>query len=353
MRSQGHNVYYLAGATNRSDLKNVYSLSRNIGVRFNGNQMRIPLISSRRQIHQLLNQVHFDVLHVQMPYSPFLAARIVNAANQDTAVVGTFHIVPKYALVTLASHALSWLCFNSQRRFDQVVSVSPAAQGFARRAFHLKSIILPNAIEYQRFHTAQPLPERSADKTVQILFLGKLVPRKGCLVLLQAINHLVRQNINRQLKVTICGDGPLAVELKRFVSNSNLESYVSFAGFISEEEKPQYYASADITVFPSLGGESFGIVLIEAMASGRAAVLAGNNDGYRSVLGSCPGDVLFDPQDPAELATKLSSIIQNKALRHEVANWQASRAKDFDIDLVGSQLLKIYDAALQQRRNVR
>jgi len=67
LRSRGHEVYYLAGATTRSDLKNVYSLSRNIGVRFNGNQMRIPLISSRRQIHRLLNQVHFDVLHVQMP----------------------------------------------------------------------------------------------------------------------------------------------------------------------------------------------------------------------------------------------------------------------------------------------
>jgi phosphatidylinositol alpha-mannosyltransferase len=353
LRSRGHEVYYLAGATTRSDLKNVYSLSRNIGVRFNGNQMRIPLISSRRQIHRLLNQVHFDVLHVQMPYSPLLAARIINAANHDTAVIGTFHIVPKYTLVTLASHVLSCLCFHSQRRFDQVVSVSPAAQDFARRAFHLDSVILPNAIEYHKFHTAEPLPEELPRKTIQILFLGKLVPRKGCLVLLQAIDRLVHQNIGWPLKVTICGDGPLAVELKRFVQNSGLENYVSFAGFISESEKPHYYASADITVFPSLGGESFGIVLIEAMASGRSAVLAGNNDGYRSVLGTCPGEVLFDPQSPDELAIKLSAIIQNETQRRQIADWQANRAKDFDIDLVGSQLLEIYDAALQQRRNVR
>ena len=352
LRSQGHDVYYLAGATTRTDLQNVHSLSHNIGVRFNGNQMRIPLVSSRRNIHELLNQVHFDVLHVQVPYSPLLAARIINAADHDTAVVGTFHIVPKYPLVTLGSHILSWLCFHSLRRFDKVVSVSPAAQDFAHRAFNLNSIVLPNAIDYDKFHSAEPLTDREP-KTTQLLFLGKLVPRKGCLVLLQAIDRLVRQNVDQPLRVTICGDGPLAVELKRFVNNSGLNDYVSFAGFITEAEKPHYYASADITVFPSLGGESFGIVLIEAMASGRAAVLAGNNAGYRSVLGACPGNVLFNPQDPDELASKLAVIIDNERLRQQIADWQANRAKDFDINLIGSQLLEIYDAALQQRRNVR
>ncbi len=96
-------------------------------------------------------------------------------------------------------------------------------------------------------------------------------------------------------------------KIRSYVKSYNLQSIVTLTGFVSESEKPRYYASADISVFPSSGGESFGIVLLEAMASGKAAVLAGDNPGYRSVMSPRP-DLLFDPLDADALAEKTSIL---------------------------------------------
>src|SRR5581483_12518242 len=116
------------------------------------------------------------------------------------------------------------------------------------------------------------------DNKLTVLYFGRLVARKGCLQLLEAVNELVSQQLSLpDFRVVICGSGPEKSKLEAYVSKHGLSPYVEFRGFIKEEDKPSYYGSADIAVFPSYGGESFGIVLLEAMASGRAAVLAANN----------------------------------------------------------------------------
>jgi phosphatidylinositol alpha-mannosyltransferase len=299
-----------------------------------------------------LEKEHFDVLHVQMPYSPLLAGRIINAAGPRTAVVGTFHVVPRSRLVSLGGRLLAAWCRRSLRRFDAIVSVSPAALAFAQSVFGIRSSVLSNAIWLNSFQSAKPFPLPSNNE-LHILFLGRLVPRKGCLLLLQAVLLLKADTKISQFRVTICGKGQLADELQRFVDDNGLKSCVTFTGFVSEADKPRYYASADITVFPSTGGESFGIVLIEAMASGRAAVLAGNNPGYQSVLESCPGDVLFDPHDAGVLADRIRSLLGNKELRRQIADWQQQHAHKFDIERVGVQLIKLYNSSLQHRRSMR
>ena len=97
---------------------------------------------------------------------------------------------------------------------------------------------------------------------------------------------------------------------------------VELAGFVTEDEKPRYYASADISVFPSNGGESFGIVLLEAMASGKSAILAGDNAGYRSVLVSRP-ELLADPRDTRTLGVRLAQYLKDASLRREISVWGA------------------------------
>lgn len=349
LRGQGHDVYYLVGETSRNDLSSIHSLSRNINVRFNGNRTNIPLPASSRKIKQLVQSEKFDILHVQTPHHPLMAQRVLLAASPNTGVVGSFHILPYGFMSRWGNKLLGWWLRPSLKRIDEMVAVSPAARDFCRQSFGVEAEVVPNAISYARFSEAKPL-QKYQDKKLNILFLGRLVRRKGCQVLLQAIAELSNTPQLREFRVIICGRGPLLKELEAFVEANGLREVVEFAGFISEEEKPRYYASADIAVFPSSGGESFGIVLIEAMASGKATVLAGDNPGYRSVM-SPQADLLFDPKNPRQLAHKLELYLKDAKLRKKMAAWGSGHSKQFDINVVGRKLLDVYGEALRKRRN--
>ena len=349
LRSEGHDVHYLVGQSERKDLQNLHSLARNTTVQFNGNRTTIPLPTSRRKLKQFLSENNFDVLHVQTPHSPFMAHRLLLAADEQTAIVGTFHILPNSRMATIGTRALGLWLRRSLRRFDQLLSVSPAARQFALDSFQLDSKVLPNVIDYRLFHQAKPFEDQ--DASLKILFLGRLVKRKGCMTLLQAIALLRQRTDLPQYKVVVCGKGHLESTLQKFVKDHELQSVVSFKGFVSEADKPRYYASADISVFPSSGGESFGIVLLEAMASGQAVVLGGDNPGYRSVLSPRP-ELLFPPDDPAVLSELLAEYLINNDARSSAATWGEGYTADFDVNVVGKKLIKVYQQALRKRRQL-
>jgi phosphatidylinositol alpha-mannosyltransferase len=346
LSGQGHEVHYLVGQTTRTDIDHVHSLSRNVKVKFNGNRMSMPLPVSRRRIARFLAKEAFDVLHVQMPYSPMMAHRVIMAAPAATAVVGTFHIAPNSAAVGYATRALAAWTHRSLRRFDRILSVSTAAQQFAHKTYGIDSQVLPNVVDVARFASAKPFA-RYADKPL-IVFLGRLVPRKGCQVLLQAVEMLSAQDNSLDFRVVVCGRGPLEASLKQFVVAHDLGSTVSFAGFVTESDKARYLKSADLAVFPSSGGESFGIVLIEAMAASKPVVLAADNPGYAAVLGPFP-DGLFPVREPADLAQKMQAYLTDAERRRKILNWQAGYVPKFDTALVGSQLLACYGDAVKNR----
>ncbi len=349
LQANGHEVRYLVGQTSRTDISGVYSMSRNVRVRFNGNSLSMPLPTSKLRLRRVLEEEQFDILHVQVPYSPFMGHRLIMAAGRRTAIVGTFHIAPSNRLVSIGNTALGWWLRPSLRRFDKMLSVSPTAADFAAETFGVESEISPNVIDYPRFHKAKPLAEYHDGRLV-ILFLGRLVPRKGCMHLLQAVSQLSQRDDIPDFRVLVCGDGPLERQLKQYVHEQKLGKQVEFIGFVPEEEKPRYYATADISVFPSSGGESFGIVLLEAMASGKSAILAGDNAGYRSVLVSRP-ELLINPLDIHALSRRLAQYLQNMKTRQEIREWGAGFTRAFDVDVVGRKLLQTYTEALHKRRN--
>ncbi|MGH7237289.1 MAG: glycosyltransferase family 4 protein, partial [Candidatus Saccharimonadales bacterium] len=174
-----------------------------------------------------------------------------------------------------------------------------------------------------------------------------LVPRKGCPYLLAAILELTKTAKLPAFKVIIAGRGSQEAGLKRFVQANKLEKAVEFVGFIEESDKPSLLASADIAVFPSTGGESFGIILLEAMAAGRGAVLAGNNPGYAGLMQG-HADQLFNPKIAAELAAKLAYFMNNSSARSRAAQWQKTRAASYDIEFVGPKIFDIYQKALNK-----
>lgn len=352
LRTQGHDVHYVVGQTIERQLPNIHSMTRNVGVSFNGNRTTIPLFLSKHKARLFLQKEQFDILHVQTPHHPFMAQQLIMAASPNTGVLATFHILPYGLVARLATKILGWLLRPSLQRIDSMLAVSASAAEFEKQTFGRTAQVLPNVIDYPRFNSAQPFPSQNGELT--ILFLGRLVERKGCRVLLEAIVELTHASDAATLptfKVVICGKGHLDRQLRDYVHRHGLEDRVTFTGFVSEADKPRYYASADIAVFPSSGGESFGIVLLEAMASGSAAVLAGDNPGYRTVMEAKP-ELLFDPKNVQLLADKLRELLLDGAKRQTLATWGADYAAQFDVAIVGTKLVNEYNEVLRSRRNM-
>lgn len=351
LAAQGHEVHYLVGETKRTDVPNIHSLSRNVKVRFNQNRMAMPLPARMANIRELLAREQFDVLHVQVPYSPWLAGRIVKAAGPETAVVGMFHILPYSKMVTAANHALArWArAQGSLRRFDALMANSQPAADFARRTLGIAATVVGLPIDISKFDGAKPFDKYKNGKTV--MFLGRLVERKGCQYLLRAVNHAIRRGSwPKDARVVICGAGHLESKLKVYAANNGFADRVEFTGFIQEEDKPRYLASADVLAYPSTGGESFGIVLLEAMAASRGVVLAGDNPGYASVMAPRP-ESLFDPRDTAAFADLLVRTLTDKKAARAAATWQRQYVKQFDVAAVGKRTLDVYRQALRRRQS--
>jgi len=351
LRAEGHRVHYLVGETHRKDLENVHSLSKNIDLTFNKNNVSIPLPIKKQAVSEFLKREKFDVLHVQMPYSPMLAAKVINSAPTKTAIVGTFHIVPFSWRESVATKTLKLLIKKSLKRFDKVISVSLPASKFAKKSLGIKSVIIPNVVNAAAMMRGKRMYKFGGGK-LNIVFLGRLVERKGCMNLLQAVEELHRKKRLGNVRVIICGKGPLEKDLKKYAHNYHLGTIVHFAGFISELDKANYLASADIAVFPSLGGESFGIVLIEAMAAEAGVVLAGNNIGYRSVMFTKP-DQLIKPTNTSEFAKSLQHFISNSAARQRAKRWQQTQIPLYDVKIVGRHIEKLYEQVIANKRRTK
>jgi len=279
-----------------------------------------------------------------VPYSPFMAGRLIKAAPASTAVIGTFHILPYSALVTLANHLLAIMNRRSGKRFDHMLAVSAPARLFANDVYGYNAEVLHNPIRLEKFEGVQ-----SDSPTTNIIFLGRLVARKGALQLLHAVAYLREHQLyTDDFRVYIGGKGELLSELTAFIQTHDLAGTVTLQGFVEEAEKPMFLAGADIAVYPSLAGESFGIVLLEAMASARGVVLAGNNPGYASVMQPYP-DQLFDPRDTKALAELIAWQLDHPAARARASELQQGYVRHFDINEVGSRLLAMYTRALQTR----
>lgn len=346
----GHNVHYLVGHTERTDVRTVHSLGRNIQVHFNQNRMSTPLPVSKKKIQELFARHDFDVLHVQLPYSPFLAARIVNLAPPTTAIIGTFHILPFSKIESVATRALALLLRTSRKRFDRIVSVSVPAKSFAKKRFRVQSTVVPNAIDLAQFRASKKI-KKYDDGKLNIVYLGRLVERKGCLHLLKAISLLASKNQLQNVRVIIAGKGTLLSELQAFVRKHRLSHTVQFIGYVTEEKKPSLLASAHLAIMPSLGGESFGIVLIEAMAAGAEVVIAGDNAGYRTVMGGHEEQIV-DPTDTVAFAKIIKHFLYSNEARRRAEKWQKQHVQQYDVKIVGRDLLDLYNEALRNKSGV-
>lgn len=347
LSSRGHSVHYLAGETKRTDIKNIRSMSRNLKVSFNANRLSSPFPVPKRRIKGVLETEQFDILHVQIPYSPFMAARVINAAPAGTKIVGTFHILPFGRLQKAAIYLLGLLLRRNSKRFELVFAVSEPAAELCQETFGLRASVLPNVVDSASLKPFRP--PKTPRKHLKIVFMGRLVERKGGLQLIRAIHYLRKEKLtSNEFTVEMGGAGPQKREIEQLIARCGLKDIIRLKGFISETEKPGFLADADIAIFPSLGGESFGIVLIEAMAAGSGVVVGGENPGYRSVLSKTP-EVIVNAQASEKIAYLLARLINEPSLRRKLHTKQQEMVKQFDVAIVGQKLEKYYQNLSKNR----
>jgi phosphatidylinositol alpha-mannosyltransferase len=276
----------------------------------------------------------YDVIHVHEPAMPLLARQMLPRVN--CLRVGTFH-------AALPGNALGRSLIRSYRAYfktimpyiDVITAVSPAAIGFIDGLVDESAIsYIPNGISLKKLHT----PEHTTRNSNQIFFIGRLEKRKGALYTIKAFEILKKRR--PELELLIGGDGPLRDSLEFYVDRNDIQD-VKFMGFLSDEEKSHYMSTCGVYTSPALYGESFGIVLAEAMAYG-APTVAHSNEGYKWVLQGTGRLSLVDVHDIEAYADRLQLMLEDNDLRTAWQKWAKSYVKQFDYAKVVDQYEALY-----------
>lgn len=343
MRQQGNDVHYITTKTTRNDIQNIHTIGTSFSTKFNGNSVRTPLPTYRKKIIQLFEKIHFDILHVQMPFSPFFAARVLQYAPEHVVIVGTFHILPYGVFAKVGTRLLALPLRKTLQKIDKAYAVSEPALEFMRDSFSIDGTVLPNPVDYSFFNTFK---SNKTSKSFRVVYVGRFDERKGVKQLVLAIESLMR-TVKPPIEFIMCGAGPLHKELVATAKIKHLP--ITFPGFVTNDEKAGYLASADIAIFPSISGESFGIVLTEAMSANAGVTLGGNNPGYASVLHKWP-EVLFDAKNPNEIAKSILTFMNDDKLSRRIGKEQHIKVREYDTKRIVKELTSDYHNLLAKRR---
>jgi len=226
-----------------------------------------------------------------------------------------------------------------QWKIDGVIGVAPLNLKTFKYYKGPKTVI-PNGIDLNEFNPRVPKIKKYLDGKINILFLGRVEERKGLIYLLRALKILNKKFSN--LRLIVVGEGPLKPEYQGWAKKNKLQNVV-FEKPISQKEVPSYYKTADIYCSPAIYGESFGIVLIEAMAVG-TPVVAFANKGYQGVLEKGRGaKFLAKPRDYKTLAERLEILIKSEKLRKEMGEWGQTEAQKYSWPRIADQVLAFYE----------
>jgi phosphatidylinositol alpha-mannosyltransferase len=344
LQEQGHDVSVLTPVDDPDEAElppYVVAAGRAVPVPYNGSVARLsfgPLSLARTR--RWLRDGHFDVLHLHEPTVPSLSMLACFAASGP--MVATFHTA------TARSRALQVFGAALQPGLEKItgrIAVSPAARRVVVEHLGGDAVLIPNGVAVRRFEGATPLRERTAPT---VTFLGRIdEPRKGLAVLLEALPELVELVPDVRLLVA----GPGDVGEVRAAIPASLRGHVELLGLVSEQDKPRVFAAGDVYCAPNTHGESFGIVLIEAMAAG-APVVASDLEAFRRVLEDGRAGVLVPVSDPASLAVALAELLGDPHRRRELAAAGHDAVQQYDWSTVTARIVEVYDAVVAVGREL-
>lgn len=333
----GHEVSVLAPADDGTVLPPyVVSAGRAVPVPYNGSVARLNFgVLSAARARRWVNEGDFDVLHLHEPAAPSLALLACWAASGP--IVATFHTSNPRSRAMVAAYPMLQAALEK-------ISARIAVSEYARRTLveHLggDAVVIPNGVDVGFFADAEPKAEWQGDT---IGFIGRIdESRKGLPVLMRALPEILRRRPQTRLLVAGRGDEQEAVaDLP-----PQLRERVEFLGMVSDEDKARLLRSVDVYVAPNLGGESFGIILVEAMSAG-APVLASDLDAFAQVLDGGRAGALFPNEDAEALAEIAVGLLEDPTRREELRELAAQHVRRFDWSTVASDILAVYETVTE------
>jgi phosphatidylinositol alpha-mannosyltransferase len=329
----GHDVSVLAPADDDTPLPPyVVSAGRAVPVPYNGSVARLNFgFLSAARVRRWLHDGEFDVLHIHEPASPSLGLLACWAAQGP--IVATFHTSNPRSRAMIAAYSMLQAALEK-------ISARIAVSEYARRTLveHLggDAVVIPNGVDVDSFARAKPKPEWQGDT---IGFIGRInESRKGLPVLMKALPKILAARPATRLLVAGRGDEEEALE----GLPPELRSRVEFLGMVSDEDKARLLRSVDVYIAPNTGGESFGIILVEALSAG-APVLASDLDAFVQVLDQGAAGELFTNEDADALAEAAVRLLGDPARRDELRERGSAHVRRFDWSTVGADILSVYE----------
>lgn len=338
----GHAVTILAPSSRDGDelaARRVVKLGSVVQVPANGSIARITLsLRLSGRVKQLLGQQQFDVIHLHEPLLPALPLTVLR--HSATINVGTFHSSWDSRVTRLWANPL---VRRFDRRLHARIAVSPRARDFAAAHFPGDYAVIPNGIAVDEFCDAVPPFAHLRDGKLNILFVGRLEQRKGFRYLLRAYAQVKAHLPETRLIVVGAYDEKAKRRYEGYVASAGIDD-VLFAGAASDEDKARYFKSCDVFCAPSTGSESQGIILLEAMAAGRA-IVASDIGGYRGVMTDGREGLFAPPKDVAALVNALSRLLKDPDLRAAMGVAGRARSAEYSWPKVAARVLEVYEEA--------
>ena len=333
--ARGHEVSLIGPASDAADVPGfVVRGGRAIPIPYNGSVARLAFGPvTQRRVRSWIARGGFDVLHIHEPNSPSYSMLAVR--NAVGPVVATYHSA---ATQSLALKLATPLLRPMLERIRGGIAVSEVARRWQVEQLGGDPVLIPNGVRVGEY-AAAPDYDPPAPGTRRLVFLGRFDElRKGLGVLLDAVPAIRR--VFPDLEILVIGDGDRAQAVRRAGEHADV---LRFTGRVSEAEKAGALKSADAYIAPQRGGESFGIVLVEAMAAG-AAVVASDLDAFRLVLGDGRYGALFRNGDSADLAQEVISLLSDDARRAAFVDAGHDRAWEYDWSSIADRVLQVYEA---------
>jgi len=342
----GHDVKIIAPAS-----KAVYTLGDRfirIGtprpIPVSGSIARITVsVRLESQIKEVFEREKFDICHLHEPLMPTLCTTVLRLKH--TPMVGTFHASGGKPWYTMFSPIMKWYLDRWFRKLDGRIAVSKIALGYVNTYFPADYTIIPNGIDTRHFNShAIPIDTFKDDKT-NILFVGRFEKRKGFDYLLKAYK-MVKQEIPDCRLIAVGPGVRLRNKYEKHIEKNAIEDVV-FTGYVTYNDLPRYYTTADVVCFPATGRESFGIVLLEAMAVGRP-IVASSIDGYACVLTDNVEGIAVPPRDESKLAEAIIRLVKDEKLRQDMGARGKPKAEQYDWSILAKRVLDFYTETLNR-----
>ena len=341
--ASGHNVSVLAPAIDESKLPDyVVNAGKPISIPYNGAVARVlfgPVAFAR--VRQWIAQGDFDLLHLHEPAIPSISLLACWAA--DGPMVGTFHAAAKRQKIIFA---IGPILEPAIEKLSARIAVSEAARLTLTDHLDTDAVIIPNGIYANRYTEGKSIEKWSGNT---IGFIGRFEePRKGLSVLVDALPVISR--FAPDVKILVAGPGDPAEVIKSI--DPQLRQRFEFLGKITEDEKADFMSSVAVYVAPNTGGESFGIILAEALAGG-ACIVASDIPAFDDLLGHGEFGALFESESATELAKVVIDLLRDEKKRKGLSSRGKERAKTFDWTVVAEQIYSVYEMSIVGSQKVR